>query len=444
MKRPDVFRVDRGLLRTGGMAMWRLLRLRATRMLAGLAIVALGVLDTLGVLPQPALEQLDLWWYDVRWSLQAPKSLDPRIVIVDIDESSLNQIGHWPWGRDRLAALVEELVDRQGAALVGFDVLFAEPDGSSGLRHLEKLASGPLRDSAAFLAEWRTLAPTLDFDARFARSIASRPVVLGYYFTSDRDGHTRGALPAPALTPSALRGPPLASTHWNGFGANLPELAAAAGHAGFFNAISDRDGVVRAVPVLAEFGGNYYESLSLAMLRQLLERPAVQPVYAQRHPSESFDVLRAVALTAGERRFEIPVDTRLAVQIPFRGAGGPQGGSFRYIPAASILEGNLPPGSLAGAVVLVGSTAPGLQDLRVTPAGRVYPGVEVHANLLSGWLDGVTVVQPDYAQGVDLLQQLLLAGVLAAFTGMVLGSLAPQWLGNQKGTIEPFAAEGAK
>ncbi|MFN3375111.1 MAG: CHASE2 domain-containing protein [Burkholderiaceae bacterium] len=413
MKRPDVFRVGWGLLRMGGMKVWPVLRLRMTRMCVGLAFVALGVLNTLGVLPQPALEQLDLWWYDVRWSLQAPKSLDPRIVVVDIDEASLNQVGQWPWGRDRLAAMLEELVDRQGVALVGFDVLFAEPDGSSGLRHLEKLAAGPLRDSTAFWAQWRTLAPTLDFDARFARAIASRPVVLGYYFTSDRDGHTRGALPAPALTPRALRGPPLASTHWNGFGANLPELAAAAGHSGFFNAISDRDGVVRSAPVLAEFGGNYYESLSLAMLRQLLERPAVQPVYAQPRPSESFDVLRAVALISGERRFEIPVDTRLAVQIPFRGSGGPQGGSFRYIPAASILDGSLPPGSLAGTVVLVGSTAPGLQDLRVTPAGRVYPGVEVHANLLSGWLDGVTIVQPDYAQGVDLLQQLLLAGGLA-------------------------------
>lgn len=395
------------------MSRWQGLRRQSLRVVAGLCIVAATLLDTLGVFSSRALERLDFWWHDVRWSLLAPRTLDPRIVIVDIDEPSLDQVGHWPWGRDRLALLVEELLERQGVALMGFDVIFAEPDGSSGLRHLERLAHGPLQANAAFREQWRVLAPSLDFDARFAQALAGRPVVLGYYFTSDRNGHVRGALPAPVLRGDQLRGLPLASTHWNGYGANLPVLTSAAGSAGFFNAISDADGVIRSAPVLAEFGGDYYPSLALAMLRRLLEQPEVRPVYALPQAQGAFDALRGLALVSGERRMELPVDARLAVQIPFRGDGGPAGGSFRYVSAASVLDGSLPARSLEGAIVLVGSTAPGLQDLRVTPAGRVYPGVEVHASLLSGWLDGLTVVQPDYALGVDVAQQLLVVGGLA-------------------------------
>lgn len=389
------------------------LRRRWWRTVAGLLLLGAGAGHVLGVVPLPLLERLDLWWSDLRWALHAPRTLDERIVIIDIDEPSLDRIGHWPWSRDRLATLTTEVIDRQGAALLGFDVLFAEPDGSSGLRHLQQLAQGPLRRNPEFQAQWQSLAPTLDFDARFARALQGRPVVLGYYFTSDRQGHVRGSLPDPTWEPQHLRGKPLASTHWDGYGANLEPLTTAGGSAGFFNAISDEDGVVRSVPLLAEYGGRYYASLAFAMFLRLLDQPAVQPLYATDAAAAPVDVLRAVGLELGGRRMEIPVDAQLAVRVPFRGPGGPQGGSFRYVSAADVLEGRLPARSLEGAVVLVGSTAPGLQDVRVTPAGRVYPGVEVHASLLSGWIDGITVVQPDYAQGADLVQLLVVAGLLA-------------------------------
>jgi adenylate cyclase len=122
-----------------------------------------------------------------------PRSLDPRIVIVDIDEKSLAAIGRWPWGRDRLAALADELFARQQSAVVGFDVVFAEPDTSSGLATLDRLA-GRAPALAAQLAPQRA---ELDFDARFARALQGRHAVLGHYLTNARDARRIGQLPEP-------------------------------------------------------------------------------------------------------------------------------------------------------------------------------------------------------------------------------------------------------
>ncbi|MCZ2415110.1 MAG: CHASE2 domain-containing protein, partial [Burkholderiales bacterium] len=141
-------------------------RSRLWRALAGLAIVAAFVAADLGALRIDGLSALDRELYDGRQRLATPAH-DDRIVIVDIDERSLAEHGRWPWDRATIAALVEALVDRGGAAVVGLDILFAErQEGSDG-------------------------------DARLARTLAERPVVLGYYFSSDRDGRTSGALPRP-------------------------------------------------------------------------------------------------------------------------------------------------------------------------------------------------------------------------------------------------------
>jgi adenylate cyclase len=101
--------------------------------------------------------------------------------------------------------------------------------------------------------------------------------------------------------------------------------------------------------------------------------------------------------------------------VPFRGNGGVAGGSFRYISAADVLAKRLEPGSLKDRIVLLGTTAPGLLDLRVTPVGETYPGVETHANVISGLLDGKTFVKPDYAMGFEVVV-LTLAGLLLAIT----------------------------
>lgn len=389
------------------------LRQRWRRMAVVLLPLLLALLHATGTLHLPVLERLDHLIYDTRLRATMPRTLDERIVIIDIDEASLERVGHWPWGRDKMARFARELFERQQAAVVGFDIVFAEPDGSSGLASLRQLARGPLRGQPGFAEQLQRLAPTLDFDAQLARALDGQNAVLGYYFTSDRDGQARGTLPAPALDTAALHGRRLRATVWNGHGSNIAPLAQAAPMAGFFNAMNDVDGVVRSLPLLAEYQGQYYESLALAVFRTLLDHPRLSPVFARAPATGGPEVLQALALHQHGRSMLLPVDDQLATLVPYRGPGGPQGGSFRYLAAADVLQGRLPPASLQGQIVLVGSTAPGLQDLRATPVGSAYPGVETHANVIAGFLDGTSTVRPDYASGYDLAQ-LLGAGLLLA------------------------------
>ena len=373
------------------------------------------LLHSVGVLRLGVLDRLDSIIYDTRLRATMPKTLDDRIVIVDIDEKSLAEVGRWPWGRNRLANLMDELFDRQKAALVGFDVVFAEADESSGLKRLSELAQKELRDQAGFIDKLKQLQPSLDYDAMFARSLEKRPVVLGYYLTSDRDGRTTGVLPAPVMTKEALQGRPITFTTWNGFGANIAQLAAAAPMAGHFNPIAEGDGVVRSLPLVAEYKGQYYESLSLAMFRMLAGTPTVAPGFPkERFISRSYQGLVGIQLKLGSKVLEIPVDERVSSLVPFRGFGGPAGGSFRYVSAADLLSKAIPAGQLKDKIILIGTTAPGLQDLRVTPVSEIYPGVEAHANVISGLLDGKVLVKPDYAIGYEVLM-LLIAGLLLAF-----------------------------
>ena len=436
----------RTVLKTHWLRRWRRMLLTLAPLVAALAHVG-------GVAPMELLDRLDNIFYDLRLRATMPRTLDDRIVIIDIDEHSLEIHGQWPWSRDKLSALAQELFDRQHVAVLGFDVIFGEADRSSGLAQLQELARGPLRQESRFQHQFRSLAAQLDYDARFAQALEGRPAVLGYYLTSDRDGKARGALPASVLTSEDLRGLPLRSTSWNGYGSNLPILAQAAPKAGFFNSITDTDGVVRSLPLLAEYQGQYYESLALAMFRVLLEHPKVLPVFSTETPEGTFEVVQGIALSQGGRSMVLPVDDQIATLVPYRGGGGPQGGSFRYLSASDVLRGQVPPDALKDKLVLVGTTAPGLLDLRVTPVDRAYPGVEAHANLLSAFLDGRSIVRPDFALGYDVAQ-LLASGLLLALllphlsasgavvaTGTIVASLlaANWWLYVTAGLALPIA-----
>lgn len=369
-----------------------------------------ALLHAVGGLNIGVLDRLDAIIYDARLRATMPKTVDERIVIVDIDEKSLAEVGRWPWGRNRLATLVDEMFDRQKIALLGFDVVFAEPDESSGLKRLREMAASELKDTPGFNERLAQLQASLDYDAAFAKALHNRPVVMGYYLTSDREGRTSGALPPPVMTRESLQGRPIRFTSWNGYGSNIAQVAKAAPVGGYFNSITDGDGVVRSIPLVAEHKGAYYESLSLAMFRMLVGQPTVQPGFPKdRFVGRSYQGLESIVLKQGERALAIPVDDRVATLVPFRGPTG----SFKYISASDLLMKRLPEGSLKDKVVLVGTTAPGLLDLRVTPVGETYPGVEVHANVISGLLDGKLFVKPDYAIGYDVVI-LLLAGLTLA------------------------------
>lgn len=424
------------------------------RIFVTLVPLLLALLHVSGVWNLPLVERLDHIFYDTRLRWSSPTHPDERVVIIDIDEKSIERVGRWPWGRDKVATLTQELLGRQRAAVLGFDVVFAERDRSSGLDTLRSLEKGALSKTPGFADQLARLAPALDHDALFAQSLRGQAAVLGFYFTSDRQGHVQGALPPPVLQPDQTRGRPLAATTWSGYGANLDEFSQAAAASGFFNTIADPDGVIRSVPLLAEYQGRYYESLSLAMFRVMMGSPKVEPGFPATPSLGTHDTLESVDLTDGSRRMQIPVDRRLAMLVPYRGPGGPDGGSYQYISASDVLEGRLAEGSLADKAVLIGTSAPGLQDVRVTPMGAVYPGVEVHANILSALMDGTSFAVPDYAPGFDMLQ-LFVVGVLLAF-GLSLLPVGPAmclslfvllavvglnfWLYRAHGLVMPLAA----
>ena len=372
-------------------------------------VLALAIAQAAGYLSLRFVIQLDQAIADARLRALMPRTLDPRVVIVDVDEKSLSEIGRWPWGRDQMAALTDELFLHQRAAVVGFDMLFAEPDTGSGLPVLERLA-GEVPELAARLPRWRA---ELDHDQRFARALAGQNAVLGYYLTSDRGGRKTGSLPAPALDAALLQGRSTQITHWDGYAANIDMLARAAPTAGYFNFSPDADGLVRSLPLVAELAKEHHEALALAMFRRFTGGPNVLPMFAaQRGLTQTHDALTAVVLEQRGQRQTIPVDEHGRVRVPFRGAGGPGGGSFEYLSASDVLKGRVVPAHLAGKLVLVGSSAPGVYDQRSTPVAAVYPGVEVHANLLSGLLDARVPVQPDWAGGYEILLLLAIAAAL--------------------------------
>jgi len=354
----------------------------------------------------PLLNTLDAFAYDARLRLTTPGGVDQRIVILDIDEKSLAEQGRWPWSRDKMAALVSQLFDRYGVVLLGFDVVFAEADGSSGLASLEAIASGELKGDAAFLSALKGLRGPLNYDQRFADALRNRPVVLGYYFSSVNGAHQSGALPAAAVPAAAFAGREIDFTRWRGYGGNLPEFQRSAVNAGHFNPLVDFDGVARRVPMLVEHEGQYYESLSLAMARLLLGKAPLKPGYPD---ADSGGMEWLELAPVGGRALRIPVDDQVASLIPYRGAQG----SFAYLSAADVLSGRLALEALKGKIVLLGTTAPGLMDLRATPVGSAYPGVEIHANLLAGILDGDIKQKPSYVVGADALLLLLCALLLA-------------------------------
>ncbi len=354
------------------------------------------------------VKRLDAIIYDAKVRLTMPQGIDERVVILDIDEKSLGQIGRWPWGRDRVSQLVKKLFDEHGIKLLGLDVVFAEPDDSSGLRVLEGLAKRELKDSPQYQAALKDLRPQLDHDGQFAEILKGRPVILGYYFSTRSDGVSSGALPQPVLPEGSFTGRTIPFTLWANYGGNLPEFQKAAFSGGHFNPLVDFDGISRRVPLLAEYDGRYYEALSLAMVRALIGQPKVVPWFPDEKwfSGKSYQGMEAIDLPSEYGTLRIPVDENVAALVPYRGYQG----SYRYYSIADIMADRLKPGELRGKIALIGTTAPGLLDLRATPVGEAYPGVEIHANLITGMLDGAIKLKPPYVLGVEVVL-LLLAGL---------------------------------
>jgi adenylate cyclase len=393
------------------------------RIVFSLAIVLVFLANAIGSLPYDFTARLENYAYDLRLKWTMPNTQDQRIVIVDIDEKSLRKEGHWPWSRNKLAQLVDQLFAHYGAKVVGFDMVFAERDESSGLESLESLAKTELGQSDGFQQALSRLRPSLDYDGLLARNLQNRPVVLGYLFKYDlSDKATSGGLPEPIFQGVRDLAPIEASTYTG----NVPELQKAAMAGGYFSVnpkIVGEDGVFRRVVMLETYKNDTYESLSVAVAKLAMGAAVIAPEYGVEAGYRKVEALRV-----GEKR--IPVNDDFAALVPYRGLQF----SFPYVSATDVLHGQVALETLKGKIVLVGTTAPGLMDLRATPVQNVYPGVEVHANLIAGILDGNIKEQPAYTFAAEF--------VLLLISGLVLIFLLPA-LSPLKATLATLLMAGA-
>ncbi|HUR41305.1 MAG TPA: adenylate/guanylate cyclase domain-containing protein [Verrucomicrobiae bacterium] len=366
------------------------------------------MLHTSRLWPSTLLTTIENVTYDSRVRLTMPGTVDPRVVIIDIDDKSLAAEGQFPWPRDKLAKLVTTLFDTYKIRVIGFDMTFPEPDRTSAGPLLQRLAEGPLADLPGYAERVTPLAEQLDNDRIFADALRGRPVVAGYAFLP--------GIPQPIDASVPLPGPALfdrstASQYAVDFFrpatvvANLPALREATSYAGFFDIPSlDDDGIARDVPLVQLYGGQVFPSLAFEVLRVAAGYPGAQLEF---EPAEARLGLNLERVRFGDH--VIPVDQQVALMVPYRGRER----SFPYIPATDVLQQKADPGALAGAIAFLGTSAAGLKDLRATPVGAGYPGVEVHANIVSGVLDGRVKQRAPYYGGMEAVILLVLAVLLA-------------------------------
>jgi adenylate cyclase len=262
------------------------------------------------------------------------------------------------------------------------------------------------------------LRESLDSNIRFAESLIARDVVTGFVFKdslADNEPESTGVLPAPLIFAHEIAEIDVPFVEAKGFAGNLPALQENAAAGGFFDSpLIDSDGVFRRSPLVQRFKGDLYPGLALAVTRLATGSPAVGLTFAGDNSDEVTGV-DLEYLRLGE--LNIPVSEQVAVFIPYRGRQG----SYHYVSAKDVVAGSARRDLLEDKIVLLGASAAGLLDLRSTPVGQRYIGVEAHANLISGLLDGEIRQQPSYSDGLELTL-LLLLGLL---TALVLPRLAP-------------------
>lgn len=379
-------------------------------------VFALFLLHSARILPMRLLDVVEAFTYDARVLLTLPNTADPRVVIVDLDERTLAAEG-WPMRRDKMGRLVTQLFDTYGARALGFDIVFAEPDDRAA-RAWDELSHGPLADLPGVAERDAAIRASLDYDRQFAEAIRGRNVVLGVFFKQgvpEGEAATQGGICAPLYDRNASKVYAVDFLTPAGYGASIPALAEAGPWCGFFdNPLVDADGIYRRVPLLQQYEGSLYPSLALQLARLALGEA---PVALEFDPPEVRTSLHLERVRIGE--LAAPVDEQVAVYVPYRGDNR----TFAYVSATDVIRGTVPePERLKGAVVLLGTTAAGLLDFRSTPVNKVFAGVEVHANIVSGILDGHIRQKAPYYSGIEVVMLLVIA-VLVAWAFSKLSAL---------------------
>ncbi len=363
-----------------------------------IALVGLRIWDP------AALKILRLKTFDI-YQIAKPRVVESRpVVIVDIDEASLNTLGQWPWPRTIVAKLIERIA-QGGAAAIGLDIVFAEPDRTTPGKIADALPG--LSDAAR--AELRA-AP--DHDQVLADIIARTRTVLGQSAFNPRPGDTRTTL-APKASFATLGGDPDPYLiKYPGLLSNIPALEEAASGRGMFTVLPDPDGLVRRIPIVMIAGGKRIPSLNADMLRVATG----QTTYVIKTGKAG---IQSVVLAG----IEIPTDANAQLWIYFS-PHDPK----RFVSAADVVSGKVPPGTFAGKLVLVGTSATGLFDVKATPVEPVMPGVELHAQALENILSRSSLRRPGYTVGAEL-SLAVLVGIVFIVLAPILGALPVAALG---------------
>ena len=393
----------RALLRTPRGSRWPIA-------LAGLAVTALLLL--LCLFRVDLFTYLDGRLYDtqVRGALFAPPpAAGMRPLLVDIDERSLARFGQWPWPRHRIARLLERIADGRPAA-VGVDIVFPEADRTSWqvLRETFTQEQGVRLDLDTIPAH------LLDHDATLARALARGPFVLAYGFAFNGEGASSPWCPGHPVGPLTIGSPAEAAAYGGLFHANaavcsIEVLSRAAPATGFINVTPDDDGVLRRVPLIIAHKGALYPSLALQTVLRARQLDGVQL---------RTDRGRVVSLQFG--RQVVPLDARGQLLVRLH----PDGSPLERVGADEVLDGHIPPERFAGRIVLLGTTAMGLESHHTGPLGTLVPGIAMQAAVIGNLLGGQFFSAPPWARGLELAL-LLLCGVgsalLVSWTGALTG-----------------------
>jgi adenylate cyclase len=370
----------------------RLLRFRVTRTQISALILLLGLLVLRAWDPGP-IEAMRLRFLDLFQQAAPRNESSYPVAIIDIDERSLAELGQWPWPRTVVANIVNRLVS-DGAVVIGFDIVFAEPDRTLPVE-LARLLSLPPTDLVQTLRQLPTNDETL------AKSFSHGRIVLG-----------EAALSAAEASPTAPRGQPTSVAKLGGnplpyipeyakLVQNIDELAASAAGRGSFSLADDVDGIVRRVPSVARIGDMIVPSLVIELLRVA----SGQKTITLRVDEAGI----AAVIVAG---VAIPTDENGMIYVYY----GPHDPT-RFVSAADVAGGRVPPGRFTGRIVMIGTSAAGLRDLRPTPVAEAMAGVEIHAQVIETVLSGTYLVRPNYAVGAEL--------AIIAIGGIVLIILVP-------------------
>jgi adenylate cyclase len=358
---------------------------------ARLACLALLVGFAVARSADPApVEELRVRTFDAFQRVDPRKKTARPVTIIDIDDKSLEKLGQWPWPRTRLAELVNELT-RLGAVVIAFDAVFSEPD---------RLNPDFVADSFANLdADTRAKLRALPSnDQIFADAIRASRVVLGESGSTEELAAIDKTLPVTGLATLGEE-PQRFMFEFPGLLRNTKVLEHAAAGRGLFTIRPERDGIVRRVPMIMLAQGQTMPSLTFEMLRVATGSGTIL-IRAEKGGIKSLAV----------KGFVLPTDRNGQLWIHYA-----RRDASLYVPVINVLEKTVAPEKIAGKLVLIGTSAVGLNDIKTTPVSRAMPGVEIHAQILESALTGEVIAQPFYGIAIEFATALLFGLLVIAF-----------------------------